>query len=690
MSGAVLPIERPSEPASALDASFVGALIGRVSRLARRRAAWLEHLRKSSSGVATARSRDLDLAFADRDDPEAERAFYATNPSVTHLEGEIRAYETVLAEEQRSPLARLARTFALTDGERDLVEVCLALELEPSLGGLFAEIQRGRAYVTDSLAARLCGHGRTELFDPAGPLRRWDIVRVEEAAPGEPAPLRVDPHVVAHAVGRTALDPALLTVASLLEPCEPLASWPVGDLAQRVVRALDRGAPLRWILIGPRASGKKTLAACVSAALGARALGIDTTGVAEADWPSVWLHAHRQAVLSGLALVWHGEQVGRRPPPLLAVAPLQFVTGDAEHVPPPQTGVIDERFELPALDLEERHALWRRLVPGVQGWPPGELDRVVERYCTSVGNVAAIGARGVTEASEAAALCRAFTRTSLGELGQLVDCPFTFEDLVLPSKLRAVLDDFLFEARERVRFWENPAARRLFPRGTGLVALMSGPPGTGKTMAAQVIASELALDLVRIDLATCVSKYIGETAKNLRRIFARAAEMNAVVLFDEADALFTKRTEVKDAHDRYANTDTNYLLQLIEDYGGVALLATNKRQNIDTAFVRRIRYLFEFQRPAATERRVIWQRLVGELSGSPRAVELRSVLDSVADTIELSGAQIKLALLGALFAARREDKPLGLAHLYHGIGRELAKEGRGVSPNERERIDRHG
>jgi SpoVK/Ycf46/Vps4 family AAA+-type ATPase len=315
------------------------------------------------------------------------------------------------------------------------------------------------------------------------------------------------------------------------------------------------------------------------------------------------------------------------------------------------------------------------------------MDQVIERYRLSIGDLAAISRRGLTTLEEARALCQEATRLRLGDLGQTLDCPFVREDLLLPPALDRVLDDFLFEARARARFWEGTAARRLFPRGRGLVGLMTGPPGTGKTMAAQVIARELGLDLVRIDLATCLSKYIGETAKNLHRIFAQAAEMNAVLLFDEADALFSKRTEVRDAHDRYANTDTNYLLQLIEDFEGVALLTSNQKQNMDGAFTRRIRFLFDFPRPSPRERMAIWQRLVRELAGADREMSLRTHLGALANRVDLSGAQIKISLLGAMFAAARAGAPLSLEHIYHGINQELLKEGRSVSVHDRQRIE---
>jgi SpoVK/Ycf46/Vps4 family AAA+-type ATPase len=315
---------------------------------------------------------------------------------------------------------------------------------------------------------------------------------------------------------------------------------------------------------------------------------------------------------------------------------------------------------------------------------------VTERYRVRIGSITAIGASGIDSPRAAADACLAETRGRLGDLGKCLDCPFTREDLVLNERADALLDELLFEARDRTRFWENPTARRLFPRGTGLVALLTGPPGTGKTMMAQVVARDLDVDLVRIDVASSVSKYIGETAKNLRRIFAQAADMNAVLLFDEADALFTKRTEVRDAHDRYANTDTNYLLQLLEDFPGTALLASNKKNNIDPAFMRRIRYVFDFRLPDRTERLRIWQRLVSELLAPDIATSLAGALEALAETLSLSGAQIKLALLAASFAARQASEPLSAEHLCHGCARELGKCGQNLGPSERERILRLG
>jgi len=262
-------------------------------------------------------------------------------------------------------------------------------------------------------------------------------------------------------------------------------------------------------------------------------------------------------------------------------------------------------------------------------------------------------------------------------------CPFVPDDLVIGDSLRAALDDLMFEAAERGAFWEQPEAQRLFPQGRGLAALFAGAPGTGKTMAAQVIAAQVGLDLFRIDLSQVVSKYIGETASNLQRILSRASGMDVILFFDEADALFSRRTDVRDAHDRYANTDTDHLLQALESYDGIALLATNRKANIDPAFVRRLRYVLEFPKPDAEQRWHIWMRVIDGLAGSESAARLRPFLRRLASEQDVTGAQIKYAALSALFAARREGTALQADHLVRGLDRELNKEGRALSDRER-------
>jgi SpoVK/Ycf46/Vps4 family AAA+-type ATPase len=219
------------------------------------------------------------------------------------------------------------------------------------------------------------------------------------------------------------------------------------------------------------------------------------------------------------------------------------------------------------------------------------------------------------------------------------------------------------------------------------VALFTGPPGTGKTMAAQVIARGLGLDLYRVDLSTVVSKYVGETAANIERILSEASATDVVLLFDEADGLFARRTDVSDAHDRYANTDTGHLLQAIERYDGIVLLASNRKRNIDDAFARRLRYVLEFPLPDDGARLAIWQQVVGELAGPAVVATLQPTLARIASRLVMTGAQIKHAALTAIFHAERAGEPLGRSHVLRGVDAELMKEGRALSERELKQLE---
>lgn len=663
-------------------------IVRRVRLRVRRRAAWLSRLRGDL--VQDREPTVLEVAIDDRDRPEAELCWLASADEVADLGRRLEEVEGALAGEGGAPLQQLAALFRLSAAETDLLQACVALSEEPALGTLYGFLQggAGRAFVTERLAARLFEHGSRRLWRADSPLAVWGLVSEAEAAPGEPAPLVCDPQVVDWLQGRASIDSDLVGVAVEIPQRRPLPGWPVAELEARVRRALENGG-VRLVLSGVPGSGRRTLASCVAGRIGLPALAVDCDQIADADWPELFMRVQRLAVLWRAAVVWHGSSIQRKWPRHVGPAPLQFLVCDDDEVVAEDGGLVDYRFDLPLPGFEERQRLWSEHVPESAAWPQAVTEALVARHRLTLGDIEAVGRSRPSGPAEASRLCRELTRERLGDLGRLLECPFDWDDLVLPDRLRGELEEFAFEARERERFWERPEARRLFPRGTALVGLLSGPPGTGKTMAVQVIAAELELDLFRIDLATAVSKYIGETAKNLKRIFHRAARMNAVLLFDEADALFSKRTDVRDAHDRYANTDTNYLLQLLEEYRGIALLATNKKGNIDPAFTRRVRYLFDFPRPTEELRRRIWERVVGELAGAELAGGLEPAFRALAASVKLSGAQIKNAVLAAVFAAQRDGKPLAMPHLLVGVARELSKEGRLLPQTERERLTGH-
>jgi ATP-dependent 26S proteasome regulatory subunit len=675
-------------------AAVLELVLLRVRLRARRRAAWLAYLAGSiTTGAQLALDPTLEVCLDHRDTLEAEAAWYAHAEVMQPLNAELEQVEQALAVGDAGVrLRELGNLFRLSEPEMDLLQMGLALAIDPPLGLVYAYLQHhsGRSYATEALAARLFGYERGSLWHPGGPLAVWGLVSAGEAAPGEPAPLAVDALVIAWLQGELRLDPVLGGVVQLVEPRQPLEAWPVEAMELMMQRAIERGSAVRVVLVGPPSSGRRTLAAALAARFEMQTLAVDTTGVADTDWPNTFMRAQRLAVMGNTVLVWHGSRLDRPWPGHVAPVPMQFVACDLDQGVSPSEHVIDYRIDMPTPTLDERRKLWTAHIPESAAWPVPDLETLVGRYRLHGGDIVSVARRGPGSAREAAAFARELSRHRLGEFGRLLDGPFTWDDLVVPERLREALEDFAFEARDRVTFWESPRAQRLFPRGTGLVALFGGPPGTGKTMAAQVVAAALELDLFRIDLATVINKYIGETAKHLGQIFARAARMNAVLLFDEADALFSKRTEVKDAHDRYANADTSYLLQLLEEYRGIVILATNKKQNIDPAFIRRVRYVFDFPRPDTVERRRIWRQVIGELTDAETLERLEATIETLAANVELSGAQIKNAVLASIFVARRSREPLAMAHLLRGMERELSKEGRSVGTRERERLMRDG
>jgi adenylate kinase family enzyme len=641
----------------------------------------------------------LHSAWLERGDTSrhdiAGEACFRQDPG--ELQAACRELDDALSKDRDSALAQIKRTFGLGREDSDIFDLCLALALEPSLGVTIAALNGHpeRGFVTETLAARVFGHGAITILTGDSALQRWKLVHRTARAAGEPAALEIDAAIIPGAVGRYATDPLLAGKTATRAAAEPVDGWPLAATARAITTLLEAGRPVRVWVAGPGGSGRRSFAALVAAKLGLTILVVDTRDVEPQTWADFYLRATRQAALHGVALCWcFGDATPAFPSDLPSI-PLAFVSvtadaGDRARHREPQESVADLHLEMPSLSIETRRRLWMRHLPACRAWPDGALDHLAARHRLTLGEIASVARRGDNDASSVARACRELTRYRIGELGRMLDTPFALRELAVPDRLRRRLDDFVHEASERAAFWENADARRLFSRGTGLGALFSGPPGTGKTMAAQAIAGELGLDLVRIDLASVVSKYIGETAKNLRSIFAAAARMDAVLLFDEADALFARRTEVRDAHDKHANADVNYLLQQLEEYPGISILASNQRSQLDHAVIRRLRYVLEFPRPEPSERLAIFNHLITRMAGNERRLALGGALDALAATVDLTGAQIKHAVLSSMFVARRDNAPVAIEHVLEGVERELEKAGRSLRPHERERIMRHG
>ncbi len=651
------------------------------------RLAWLSHI--AVDPETQRRRADHELTAADADNPADEAAWQAS-PTVADLAAAIDAVEADLVADESSRLARLCHLFGLDRLERDLVEACLAAELDPAVARQFTILNHdpARPHPTVPSVARALGHGRSAVWPAESPLRLWGLVETTPVAPGEPEAIALDQQVGAWLQGVDDLDPRLIGVARLHPPADPLSRWPVASFAERIRTATTTAGPVRTTVRGPESSGRRTFAAAVAAELGLQLLVIETDRIPAGAWPAVMLAAQRQAFIDGCALAWLGRPALEEPWPLRTAAfPVQFVVAGAGEAPVPASELVDQSLDLPGPTVAERWALWERYVPEVAGWTDPERSDLVERPHTVVGDIRRVGQQRPAGPGEAVAALTSVIRLRLGSLVTVLERPFRRSDLILPARQDAQIDELLFEARDRRVFWEQPEARRLFPN-TGLVALFAGPPGVGKTMAAQVLAGDLGLELLRVNLAETVSKYVGETAKNLDRTLRRAAEIDAVLLFDEADALFGRRTEIRDAHDRFANTDTNFLLQAVESFPGIAVLATNRRDQVDTAFIRRLRHVVDFPRPDAAARAALWRSLVGAIApdGEEAVARLDATLGTLAEQVDLTGAEIKHAVLNAAFLARSRKGPFGEDELLAGLDRELAKEGRGLSDRERKRV----
>ncbi|MDB5998701.1 MAG: ATPase, family [Rhizobacter sp.] len=383
---------------------------------------------------------------------------------------------------------------------------------------------------------------------------------------------------------------------------------------------------------------------------------------------------------SGLPALWRAIDVGRVP---------CFVS-DAEAARNPswfaRRGAAVMR--VPLASHEQRTAFWAHALDGAALNERVDLAGIATRFKLTYGRIdeAASTARRLAlgrgaGAAEGAAItmrdlqdaCRLHSNQRLTSLARKTAAHHQWSDIVLPADRLSQLREICNHVKYRDRVYGEWGFGRKLALGKGLAVLFAGPSGTGKTMAAGIIASELGLDLYKIDLSTVISKYIGETEKNLSRIFDEAETSNAILFFDEADALFGKRSEVRDSHDRYANIEVGYLLQRMEEYEGIAILATNFRKNMDDAFVRRLHFTVEFPFPDERDRHRIWQGIWP--ADMPREDALD--LELLAARYEMTGGNIKnVALAAAFLAADDEDPVVRMSHVVRAVLREYQKTGK--------------
>ncbi|MCD9877601.1 ATP-binding protein [Streptomyces sp. NR30] len=589
-----------------------------------------------------------------------------------------------------APLDALTACFSFTSFERDLVLLAAAHEVEPTAAARCAAAcgDPERAYPTFSLALAALAEPHWSALTPVAPLRRWRIVELDDESRLTTSRLRLDERILHFLLGSPYLDARLhgqlrrTPVPKALTPSYDLAAT---RLAEGWTNATE--APLVEVTGGDLRSR-----ADIAAAAAARA-GLGLYSMSAEDIPSdpaerdrlarLW---QREAILLPAALLVEAGELDRdqraATDSFLAGAAVPVVVSSEDPLRSERS--YGARVTVPRLDDDEQLGLWAGAFEEI-GLDEGELRSLVAQFQLPphvVRSAAAAVHRRLPHEDELDAAGLAWragldeARIGMDELGRRIAPQAGWDDLVLHERQTSVLREIVAHVRQRATVHQEWGFAATLRRGLGVTAMFAGGSGTGKTLAAEVMANELGLDLFVIDLSQVVSKYIGETEKNLRRVFDAAERGGALLLFDEADALFGKRSEVKDSHDRYANLEVSYLLMRMEAYRGLAVLTTNMKNALDTAFLRRIRFVVDFPFPAEHERAEIWRRVL------PPQAPVKDIDPALLAQLTVAGGSIRnIALSGAFLAAEEGDR-LQMRHMLAAAGTEYLKLERSLTPTE--------
>jgi len=581
----------------------------------------------------------------------------------------------------------LSDLFGLSQFERDVLLVCAGVEMDSKLAALCGEAQGDplRAYATFGLALAVLPDPHWSALIPSRPLRRLQMVEVGAGHGLTTAPLRIDERILHYLAGVNVLDPRL---QSLLQPAlsPPEVANDHQLVAGRMVRIIetfsDRSPLLH--LCGDDPHGQED-----TAALAARVIGRHLFVLRAEDIPAVGpdldrlgLFWEREALLLSGALLIQCDSAGithssRR---------LAEILGGIVFLATRESVRLNRllfRFDIDKPQPAEQKRLWQKALGQSAVKLNGTLDVLSQQFMLSARTIFSTGSlfnsdQGSDQPHDLWNACRALGRPKLDDLAQRIVPAAGWDDLVLPEIQKQTLRQISSQVRHRMKVYETWGFSAKGRRGLGVSALFTGESGTGKTMAAEVLASELNLDLYRIDLSAVVSKYIGETEKNLKQVFDAAEESGVLLLFDEADALFGKRSEVKDSHDRYANIEVSYLLQRMDAYQGLSILTTNLKSSMDRAFKRRLRFTVNFPFPDATQREEIWSRVF------PAQTPIESLDPKKLSQLNVAGGNIRNIALNAAFLAAGDGngERLEMKHLLEAARLESEKIERAISAAE--------
>jgi len=587
----------------------------------------------------------------------------------------------------QSAIDRLVDCFGLSTFERDVLLLCAGVEMDSSFSLFCATAQNNpqRSYATFSFALASLEEPHWSALSPIRPLRRWRLIEVAEETSLANARLRIDERVLHFLAGINYLDTRLEPLLQIRGVAETMADVQL-ETAQAILEVFyERNAAAPVIqLLGDDRDGQADIAAGVAAELGIQLHILHAedipTGVHERNAFTV-LWQRESVLLPSALLIECRDQAKTAAVTQLAenLSGLWFVSSHD----PLDLQRYTLRFTVNKPGPADQKRLWQQALGSATKQLNDSLDEVASQYRLSAQTILSTGAE-ISSAISASdkpdellwRACRTLGRRQLDDLAQRVEPVSRWEDLILPEHQKVILSQIVSHVRNRLKVCDEWGFASKSARGMGLSTLFAGESGTGKTMAAEVLANELRLDLYRIDLSSVVSKYIGETEKNLRKVFDAAEDSGVILLFDEADALFGKRSEVKDSHDRYANIEVSYLLQRMEAYTGLAILTTNLKTSLDTAFQRRLRFVVQFTFPDSEQREAIWRSVF------PGATPTHGLDYRKLAQLQVAGGNIRNIALNAAFLAADAGEAVGMAHLLQAAHGEGSKRERSLTDAE--------
>ncbi len=610
----------------------------------------------------------------------------------------------------------LTRQISLSRFEVDTLLVCLLPEIDLRYQKLYAYLQDDitrKSPMVDFVLHLLCDSPQQtfeagKYFSPASPLIKYRLLHFDNShAAGTPVllarPLKLDERICNFLMGEDRVDSHLTRAVNVIKPEEKLEEAVLpGDTKDRLLALTHhyQGSPLVCCLSGPPGTGKRDTAEAICATMGIPMLVVDTKSlagdetIAETAAPLIF----REGILHNAAIYLEnlnplptegsgGKQVFQQVAyELLAYPGWVIIASEKGWRPGKSLGkkpFID--IELSPATFAERKNSWEKSIRGETQIAPdidlGDLAGKFRFGSDQIKQAVAIAANLARwrdpdtveiTGEDLYDACRKLSRDTLITLARQIVPSYHWADIVLPKDQMEQLHEICFYVQHYQTVYGDWGFGRKISLGKGLNALFAGASGTGKTMSADVIANSLKIDLYKIDLSAIVSKYIGETEKNLDQIFREGQAANAILFFDEADALFGKRSEVRDSHDRYANIEIAYLLQKMDEYEGVVILATNLRNNIDEAFARRMHFTIEFPIPEEADRLRIWQSIF------PREMPVGKEVDLsfMARQFKITGGNIKNIAVSAAFLAAQDGRMLKMENLIHATKREYQKIGK--------------